>query len=199
MHIAQAIKQASIKQLLALTLTDYWEQTECAAQSEWRQLSVWSRRMHPQGSRWLDVLFISFFFWRSLRNLHFSWRQTCRIGQASQLLQLPNARGRSRKPFEERRTSAAAPVWAKKTLKIAARPRSWNPRGRSVARPAGLGCRRRLAKAGHVKKKRPKEKCKTDKNKAKEKSKLTWVWHKSGLAFDSCVRGRQSRGVLPTK
>lgn len=74
----------------------------------------------------------------------------------------------------------------RKTLNIAARPRSWNPGGRSVARPAGLGCRRRLAKAGHVKK-RQKEKCKTDKKKAKEKSKLTWVWHKSGLAFDSCA------------
>lgn len=37
------------------------------------------------------------------------------------------------------------------------RPWSWNPRGRSVARPAGLGCRRRLAKAGHVKKKEEKK------------------------------------------
>lgn len=59
MHIAQAIKQASIKQLLALTLTDYWEQTECAAQSEWRQLSVWSRRMHTRGS---DVYLFLFIF-----------------------------------------------------------------------------------------------------------------------------------------
>lgn len=31
---AQAIKQASMKQLLALTLSDYWEQTECSVQSK---------------------------------------------------------------------------------------------------------------------------------------------------------------------
>lgn len=111
------------------------------------------------------------FFWRSLRNLHFSWRQTCRIGQVSQLLQLLNARGRSRKPSEERKNQrGSTSLSEKKTLNIAARPRSWNPRGRSVARPAGLGCRRRLAKAGRVKKKkRQKEKCKTDKNKSKRK------------------------------
>lgn len=141
------------------------------------------------------------FFWRSLRNLHFSWRQTCRIGQVSQLLQLLNARGRSRKTFWRKKKPARQHQFErKKTLNIAARPRSWNPRGRSVARPAGLGCRRRLAKAGRVKKKKDKKKnARQTKTKAKEKSELTWVWHRSGLAFHSCVRGRQSRGVLPTK
>lgn len=96
-----------------------------------------------------------------------------------------NARGRSRKPFEERKNQRGSTSLSEKH---SARPRSWNPRGRSVARPAGLGCRRRLAKAGHVKKKKDKKKnARQTKTKAKEKSKLTWVWHKSGLAFDSCA------------
>lgn len=65
-HDAQAIKQASIKQLLALTLTHYWEQSECAVQSERRQLSVWSRRMNSYAftripvTRWLECC--CFFF-----------------------------------------------------------------------------------------------------------------------------------------
>lgn len=80
-HYAQAIKRASIKQLLALTLNDYWEQTECAVQRERCQLSVWSRRMKSYAftkipvTRWFEFFFF-FYLWWWLCDLHFSWRQT---------------------------------------------------------------------------------------------------------------------------
>lgn len=64
----------------------------------------------------IRCLFIFISFWRSLRDLHFSWRQTRCIGQVSRLLRLRTHADARENLFKERKTSAAATFWAKNTL-----------------------------------------------------------------------------------
>lgn len=172
---AQAIKQASIKQLLALTLTDYWEQTECAVQSERRRFSVRSRRMNSYAFSRIPVARWSAGCFTFDDDCVICISHEGKLIASVSLMCVANTLftvGAWENLFLEKKL-AQLHYFAKGTLRIVATLKL-----KCNVRSVWLGCRRHLGKAGNVKKKKKKRKCKTKKIKAKQKkAKLTWVWH----------------------
>lgn len=126
--------------------------------------------MHSEGSWWSDYLHNFLSGW-SLRDLHFSWRQTRCVSQCDAChgwllrLRVHKENQHSSTILHEKHSSLP-------------RPWSWNPRGRSDRKANCIRIPKAPQKSRPCKKEKKKEQkhARQKKKQSKRKEKLAWVW-----------------------